>query len=366
VSDLQFSLLAIGVTIIGGVILYNWVQERIVRKRLDRAFAHAPEDALLPREPDVPDRATGEPHLGQASTRPQPPRAAHDAEPAIATARPARSVEHPEFDPALDYVGEIVAAAPIEQAALEELLTKVADCGRPARVLGLNAETGAWEEPARGGLPRYARLKLGLQLVNRSGAADAAQLSMFCDAARACAVRVAGRPACPDIEGPLKRARELDAFCSGVDVAIGINVIAPADGVFSGARIRELAESAGFTLEPDGVFHFRDEGRRTLFVLDNQDPVPFRAEQVRNLATKGITLVLEVPRVADGPAVLDRMIGIGRELAVALGGSLADDNRVALSEAGIARIRDQVRSIHAALAARDIPPGGARALRLFS
>jgi hypothetical protein len=37
-----------------------------------------------------------------------------------------------------------------------------------------------------------------------------------------------------------------------------------------------------------------------------------------------------------------------------------------LTEAGITRIREQLKSINAALAARGIPAGGERALRLFS
>ena len=37
-----------------------------------------------------------------------------------------------------------------------------------------------------------------------------------------------------------------------MDVAIGVNVIAPEGAKFSGARIRAVAESAGFKLEPEG------------------------------------------------------------------------------------------------------------------
>jgi hypothetical protein len=366
VNDLQFSLLVIGATIIGGVYLYNWVQERRVRKRLDRAFANAPDDVLLARGPDAPDGARIEPHLQAAATGTPAARADSGNEVTGAAARPARSSSSIDFDPDLDYVAEIVAGAAIAQPVMEELLSKVAECGRPTRVLGLNADTGAWEELSRSGPTRYARLQLGLQLVNRSGSVDAAQLSMFCDAARTCAGKAQGRAACPDLQVALRTARDLDAFCSGVDVAIGVNVVANNDAMFSGTRIRELAESAGFKLEPDGVFHYRDGRRRTLFILDNHEPAPFLPEQIKKLTTRGITLMLDVPRVADGPAVLDRMIDIGRELAGALGGTLVDDNRAALSEAGIDRIREQLRSIHAALAARGIAAGGERASRLFS
>jgi FtsZ-interacting cell division protein ZipA len=87
---------------------------------------------------------------------------------------------------------------------------------------------------------------------------------------------------------------------------------------------------------------------------------------MKGLATAGVTLLLDVPRVADGGEVFDRMVGIAGSLATALGGQLVDDNRAALSEAGIARIKEQVRSIHAAMEGRGIPAGSARAQRLFS
>jgi len=60
------------------------------------------------------------------------------------------------------------------------------------------------------------------------------------------------------------------------------------------------------------------------------------------------------------------MLRIADSFAVALGGRLVDDNRAALSEAGISRIKDQVKSIQAVMAAQEVPAGSARALRLFS
>ena len=137
--------------------------------------------------------------------------------------------------------------------------------------------------------------------------------------------------------------------------------------LFAGTRIRAQAEAAGFKLEPDGVFHFRNDQRQTLFTLDNHEPAPFLPEQIKSLSTRGITLLLDVPRVANGGEALERMLADRRPVSrTAIGGRLVDDNRAALSEAGIARIKEQVRSIQAAMAARDVPAGSARALRLFS
>ena len=364
-NDLQLSLLVIGAMIIGGVCLYNWLQERRFRRRLEQAFGDAPDDILLQRGETALDDGRVEPQLQEGPAAPRGPRAENRAI-APAAVRDRIVASELGFDAELDYVAEIEARAPLERPFIEDLLGKIAACGKPVRVLGFNAESAGWEEVGRGGSGRYTGLQLALQLVNRSGVVNPAQLAMFCDAARACAEKASGLAVCPDSQAALKAAREIDNFCSGVDVAIGVNVIAQDGIAFPGTRIRELAEAHGFKLEPDGVFHYRNEQRQTLFTLDNHEPAPFLPEQIKQLTTRGITLMLDVPRVEDGLAVLDRMLDIGHSLATALGGSLVDDNRTALSDAGVTRIREQLRSIHAALAARGMPVGGERALRLFS
>ena len=357
-SDLQLSLLMIGAVVVGAVFLYNWIQERRLRQRLQQSFGEAHADVLLKAGPHP---ATGgsrlEPRFGAAE-----PAAAYDA--------PRRTVEErgaAGFDEVLDYVAEIAAEAVISDALVGEFLSRVASCGKPVRVRGFDARREAWEDIERSGGGRYSRLQAGLQIANRAGPVNTAQLAAFCDAVRQCAEKVpAAAMDCPDPQEALKLARDLDAFCASVDVAIGVNIVAPEGQPFPGTHVRTAAEIAGFKLEPDGVFHFRGDGRQTLFTLDNHEPAPFLPESIKELSTTGITLLLDVPRVASGGAALQRMLEVADQLAAALGGRLVDDNRAALSEAGAARIRDQLQSIQGAMAQRDVPAGGARALRLFS
>lgn len=362
-SDLQISLLIIGAVVVGAVYLFNWMQERKFRRKLGDAFGAERDDVLLKPAPKASARV--EPQLARTELL-----AADTLEPAAQEARDARrSGSHhfvPAFDSAIEYVAEIVATTPVPDAAIEELLARMAACGKPYRAAGLRPDTGEWEElpGARGSA--YARLALALQLVTRNGPVSAAQLAMFCDAVRSCAARVSAVPACPDTQAALKIARELDEFCAEVDVAIGVNIVANDGQTFPGTKIRALAEAQGFKLEPDGLFHFRNEQRQSLFTLDNHEPAPFLPEQISSLSTSGITLLLDVPRVAEGPAVLDRMISVARTLAQSLGGRLVDDNRVALNDAGIARIRSQLADLGSRMEAFGISAGGARALRLFS
>jgi hypothetical protein len=356
-SDLQLSLLAIGAVVVGAVYCYNWMQERGLRRRMQQAFGAAHDDVLL--------KGGVESALADGRLEPQ----LVPQEPAAGGGRGPGS--EPEtaptgFDAVLDYVAEIESDAPISDALIGELTGRVAACGKPVHVAGLDARSGAWEEVARGKGGRYRALRLSLQLVNRTGAVNATQLATFCDAIRGCAGKIPAAATCPDTQAALKSARDLDAFCAEVDVAVGVNVIASEGAAFQGSRIRGAAEAAGFKLESDGVFHFRGEQRQTLFTLDNHEPAPFLPEGIKGLSTQGVTLLLDVPRVADGGAVLDRMLQIASHLAATLGGTLVDDNRAAFSEAGIARIKGQVSSLHAKMDLQGIPAGGARALRLFS
>ena len=356
-SDLQLSLLVIGAVVIGAVCLYNWVQERSLRRRLQQAFGDERDDVLL--------RAGVESALADGRLEPQlvgGEEAADASRGASAHALPGPA----DFDGMLDYIAEVDADAPIADALIGELISKIASCGKPARIAGFDPRNGGWGDVVRGSGGRYSRLRLALQLVNRAGPVNAAQLAGFCDAIRHCADRISAPAVCPDGQAALKAARELDSFCAGVDVAIGVNIIAPKGGAFTGTKIRALAEAAGFKLEPDGVFHCRGEQRQTLFTLDNHEPAPFLPESIKGLSTHGVTLLLDVPRVEHGIGVLDRMLEIAGSLAAALGGRLVDDNRATLSEAGVTRIKEQLRSIQAAMAAHSVPAGSARALRLFS
>ena len=60
------------------------------------------------------------------------------------------------------------------------------------------------------------------------------------------------------------------------------------------------------------------------------------------------------------------MLETARNFAAALDGMLVDDNRSALSDGAIEKIRRQLEGILAKMDAGQIAAGGARALRLFS
>lgn len=371
-SDLQVSLLIIGLLVVGGVTAFNWFQQWRLRRKLEDAFGDKHEDVLL-REESVRKPVSRTSVPAEPGERVEPTMtAAPQKEPAPEVVAPQEHLTLaaslppvPGFDPEIDFVVSVDAAEPISAAGLAELHTRASTCGRRFRVAGYSFAARAWEEAARLSGGRYAHIKLAVQLVNRKGAVDLGALTTFCAAAQECAERYSATASCGDIEAALSRARELDAFCAEVDIAIGVNVVS-SDAKFSGTRIRTLAEGAGFKLEPDGLFHYLDDDQRTLFTLDNHEPAPFLPEQVKHLSTSGVTLLLDVPRVPDGEVALAHMLAVGVELAQGLGGTLVDDNRVPLNDNAVRVIQQQVKAIHATMQARGMPPGSERALRLFS
>lgn len=360
-SDLQLSLIVIGVVVVGAVYLYNWLQEQRFRHHMQQAFSNARDDVLL--------KAGVESVLGDGRLEPQlvPQEAVPGTgEQEVALREPRGATAVAGFDAVLDYVTEINADTVITDTLIAELMSRIAACGKPVHIAGFDPRSSDWEDAVRGKRGRYTRLRLGLQLVNRAGAVNPAQIAAFRDAVKGCADKIPAPATCPDVQAALQRARDLDLFCAEVDIAIGVNIVVREGASLAGARILALAEGMGFKLESDGVFHFRDARRQTLLTLDNHEPAPFLPERIKDITTHGVTLLLDVSRVEDGVAVLGRMLEIAMSLAAALDARLVDDNRVALTEAGIARIREQVGTIHAAMAARGIPAGSVRAQRLFS
>lgn len=378
-SELQLSLLVIGGLVVAGVYGYNAWQERRLRRRLQEAFGESNDDALMQIEVVPTPRA--EPQLRvEPQLEPAGPPVVDDPEPAPAASSAPYAVPPeapppatgpvpvppvPWFDEVLDFVAEINAAAPPGSAVIAELTAKIAAGGKPARVAGYNALTGEWEDLKRTGSGHHSRVRLAVQLVTRSGPLTAPQLAAFTDAVRACAARLGATAEYPDARAALARAREIDEFCADVDIVVGLNVVAPSGGTFSGSDVLALAEAGGFKLEADGLFHYR-QGGRTVFTLDNQESVAFDADELAGFTTAGVTLLLDVPRALDGKRALDLMAEAGERLAAGLGGRLVDDNRVPLTAAGINRIRQQLDQIAQAMVERGFTPGGERALRLFS
>ncbi|MCC7184517.1 MAG: hypothetical protein IT509_13260, partial [Rhodocyclaceae bacterium] len=283
-SDLQISLLAIGAVIVAGVYLFNLRQERQLRRRTEQAFAREHPDVLLGQ-------------VGDAGVRRVEPTINADSAPATPAVVPAVTVRTAAaIDPVIDYVVEVVLPAATPGAGLQDdLRALMAECGKSVLAEGYDERSGDWV--AAGDGSAHARLRFGLQISNRSGCVTLGHLAAFRDAVLAWAGVRGGETKALDIDAVHAMAVQLDRFCADVDIAIGINVVTADGSPFTGTRIRAVAEKMGLELGPEGVFHARNDAGETAFTLDNHEPMPFVPEQLRSLNTRGVTFLLDVPRV---------------------------------------------------------------------
>ncbi|MDP2788213.1 MAG: cell division protein ZipA C-terminal FtsZ-binding domain-containing protein [Pseudomonadota bacterium] len=319
--------------------------------------APRPQPAVKPiqqpiRKPVAAPQLTPQSAAAASPARAQPTDAAVDAK------QPGAS----NLDAATEYIARLKFVAPT-MANFGPLLATLRRIGKPVRAFGRRAD-GAWEALSSHPRSAFDQVEFGLQLADRSGALSQDHLDAFSRALYEFAAEEGGAVSCPDKQEALDRARDLDLFCMDVDVLIGLNVVSADSRPFTSEAMHGLALEAGLSLEPAGSFHARDAFGHTLFTLANQGEEPFPRDG-RGLTTHGVTLLFDVPRVADGLAVFDRMTQLGFDLAARLEGRLVDDNSRAVSEESLNRDRARLMAFYQRMEARAIPAGGERSLRLF-
>jgi FtsZ-interacting cell division protein ZipA len=398
-SDLQIVLLVVGAAVVVAVLVFNWIQERRFRKQADAAFQAPLGDALMQSGAVVPETqsrvepALREPvfdsgvasmHAAEASE----PRLRGGPSPAGAPVAPPGAIPRPAVLPSTDVaqarpVSAAVAAVPAPYDELIEyririgsdgvaanvfadVINQARGLGKAVRWAGLPAGAAEWEEVQPWRDVHYQQVVVTMQLADRNGAVEAAQLSALCDLLQTTARTHGLRVACDDVADALERAQAIDRFCVDVDVLIGLNVVARGEGAVNLTRIVRDAEGAGMVLGMDGVFQLLDSRGEPLYALCNHDAEPFSADVVEGQTSQGVTLQFDVPRVPDGLKVFDGMVAFGRKLANEIGGILVDDNLRPLTDSGIEKIRTQLMQIYERMEARGVPSGSRRALRLFS
>lgn len=285
-----------------------------------------------------------------------------EAEAEAATAGEQAAAQSSGLDAETEFVARVKFASPA-LANFSRLLASLRRLGKPVRAYA-RRPGGAWE--ALASTPRYAleQAEFGIQLADRGGAVSQDQLDAFCRALYEFSAEEGGAVSCSDKQDALRAARALDMFGMDVDVLIGLNVVSSDARPFTSEALHKLAEEGKLSLENDGTYHARDPFGHTLFTLTNQEEAAF-PDDGRGLTTHGVTLLFDVPRVADGLAVFDRMTRLGFDLAWRLEGRLVDDNGRPVSEDSLTRDRARLAEFYARMEARGIPAGGERALRLF-
>ena len=392
-TELQMGLIGLGATAVIGVLAYNKWQEYRHRKLAEAVLKPQHDDVLLADAPaKAAPAARNEPELrvelpvAPAERREPvladglPAPAAGEAAPSEPAFRssavaddddeipelPAGSVPGSLLDPRLEFIVamELVDPVPASQIihSQYEALRRVS---KPVHWVTFNERNREWERIAPDSEAPVRRLRVGLQLVDRMGPVSEADLANFTGAIHALAddlLAVADMPA----SRLLDQAAEIDRFCAAVDLEIGVNLVSRG-ALFSGTKIRALAEAAGMVLGDDGAFVRYDDDGRTQFTLQNFETTRFSRESMLNLSTHGLTFVLDVPRVGHGERVFQQMVETAKRFAETLQGTLVDDNRQPLNDVQLDHIRREfIGKPQATMASYGIPAGSAQALRLFS
>lgn len=388
-SDLQLSLIIIGILVIAGVIMFNWFQQQRYRRKIQEAFDHEHHDILL----NTPDSNEASQRIEPKFNKFEPSENSHHSfdqsditdtvddpnkgiipshvpSSHLASSPPASNSTSPllDYDGNTNYLVNIKSESIIANTYVAKLLQRKFDFGKPVYWLGQRHTDEPWEEITNESNAEgdgYTALRGCLQLADRAGAVSEVNLSKFRDLIQDVASQVHAMADCPDIVSSHDKAVKLDKFCADVDIMIGINIISKDEGAFVGTKIRALAEASGFKLDTEGIFKYRDENNHVLFTLSNYENAPFLPEKMKSLTTRGVTFLLDVPRIAHGERVFDQMTHLAKIFANTLGGIMVDDNRVPLSESGIHKSKQHLIEIQTAMKKNHITAGSPSALRLF-
>jgi hypothetical protein len=391
ISELQIALIGAGALAVGMVWGYNAWQDRKHRGAAERIFKGGQDDALLDgQQAAIPAAPSFGEDLRHEPAERQEPRftdAADDAElPAgsedaattgVADNPPTETKPESEPQPAalpieyadsmVDCVLRLTATAPVPAPAVWAMQNAwVGELSKPLHWLVRNDVDGVWRQIDAHDTGRYREWVVALQLADRRGPVSDGELARFFDGVQQVAKQSDAELELPSRSVTVLRADRLDQFCASVDIQFVLHVVEALGGVFPGTKLRGVAEAAGLALEADGVFRARDEAGGELFTVANLGAERLDAESIKSLATHGLTLSLDVPRVTDGALAFDRMLATARQLAATLGGELVDAQRVPLSVAMIDAIRARTAELQKTMRDGGIDPGGIRAQRLFS
>lgn len=403
-TSLQLGLFAAGGILVGAVIVYNWIQERRVRRRIEEAFRNPAGHSDTAQqasvsgargrvEPTLPssggDRAVPEnaPASGEAPDDGgyEPPLDVH--------ARIAQDLDVDGYDAAAPVPGEGEAAPALTRSVVAERNVSLPDpdieciitlqpvrpipagslaaglharLGRPLRWFGRRGAGLPWQFLKPDTVGEFTEVVACLLLANRAGAASVPMLDQYVRVVGEIASVLPAAMVAPDPAAEAARAETLDRICADLDVQIGLTLLKTDTAMIPGTRLRGIAEAAGFRLVDGGRFDWvQEETGAVLYSLQNYRSEPFTADTLRATATPGAVFLLDVPRVAEPVRVYDQMKAVAKRMAGTLDATLVDDNRRALDDAALNTIREQVRDTAAALRQVHIEPGSPRALALF-
>ena len=347
-SELQSGLLVIGIVVVIAVYSYGAWQQWQYRRKYGSLFQSSKhEDVLHP-----PVIHTADVLVAEEGIQPSPTLFKDEI----------CSLISDQFDS----IVHLVPQSPLTSATLDPFWKRRFDFGKSVVVCGLNAANKSWERLIPDSPQLYNEFKLALQLADRSGPVSELRLKEFQSALRGIATQIQAKIDMHSAEDVFARALELDKFCVEVDHLIGLNLLPGNDRKIFGSEIARIANARRLSLQSDGAFYLTDNNGCTLCKMCDMENRPFQHHTLNQLRFRGLTLLLDVPRVAQPVAQFDIMVQLARTLSDDFHAALVDDHGVALGAEALAQIRAQVGNVENRILAGGVTPGSTQALRLFS
>lgn len=417
-SDLQAALIVLGVFVIAGVVVYNWVQERKLRKEVTSEFIVPQKDVLSDdfhidvdayivdkelaevtekfkqsehhssenideptvREPvsknnpeNVSEPEPSESKLNQAL--PEQLNAGLAEAESVEAESIIKAVLHEQaqhihanlpdvIHSQIDLTAILFPNKNIKSSDLSAFSSALAGIALPIMMHGLDKHD-KWQVVSESSADAtFKQVACSLQLADRGGPVAKNLLNKLQFAVEDAGLALNAHVEWQGSGDAMQRAIELDQFCIEVDQMISVH-IAQGETPIHGTKFKGLAEASGMALNQDGKFHFYANDAHLFSALDTNN-VPFTAESLRSNVLKSVTFQIEIPKVSNCEQVFNQMIGIAQKMTSSLNASLVDDNQKQLGDLQIEKIRQQLKVIHATMVARGIMPGSSSSMRLFN
>jgi FtsZ-interacting cell division protein ZipA len=405
-NDLTISLLAIGLGLIVLVILFNWWQERKMRKTAEKQFTSPQSDVLMDefsadvfeetavlidsstKIKDVVDRYdTQDVHLpdevefkidlgeterdDEVTTQAPNVTAAEthtEAEESfqIADEHPVNSNLLPDaVNKEVDLTALFFLPTLVNGERLRQFLIGLVNLDKPIFAYGLDTSQ-VWHPLTREQETiEFTKAAYSLQLADRAGAVSAETLQRFQQMVTEIAYALSAQVEWIGTQDPVDYAQSLDAFCLEVDQVVGLHLINGTGGRFTGTKFRGLAEANGLTMKGDGAFYAKSKSGQSSFKVINMENNPFSSEMLKSVALKGVTFQLEIALTESCTETFNNMVLMAKSMAHSLSATLVDDHQRELNDAKIEKIRQQLKLIQVQMTVKGIAPGSPVALRLF-
>ncbi len=365
-SDLQVALVILGLLIIAGVVAYNWMQERKLRKEVSSDFIVPQKDVLaddfdINTEAYIVDKELAEVRskakrfqdtspaeifqetvsevnvapaaLSEAQSMPAKKEGASELKTDIVNSETLLpKVEISQADtpplenivkaslheklqgmqanlpeathPQVDLTAILYATKNITNAELEALVTTLKEITVPVMLHGLSSDDKWLDVTKAPASANYKQLACSMQLADRGGPVAKSLLNKFQFAVEDTGLTLNTHVEWQGNGDPTQRAIELDQFCIEVDQMVSVH-IAQGESPIHGTKFKGLAEACGMVLKEDGKFHFYANETPLYAVIDTNN-VPFTSESLRNNVLKSVTFQVEIPKVNNCEQVLTK------------------------------------------------------------